>query len=280
MIQTPLTTPADATNFVCSFRPRSEVNQIIFRFSNHHVFLSHVELVRLVTELSQYYTTRYATIAARHRVTIREQPARRMNLWHLQVPCPGEILPLDARRLDGNDLLAVDAVEPPTSRAKRDGRLLDSTEDVKRRLRQQHQLDLWSYYLADRQPKTSSTTLVALHTSAAPADVMFNDTVAPAQVPAATNLVTPENSSTSSSSRAATNLAATGRQAPLPNWTNTVPRNSRVLDVEDATGFGRRKHSDPADRFDFVHRRRVRHCCLRSQLPSPTSPLGSPPTLL
>ncbi|KAH7709449.1 Pao retrotransposon peptidase family protein [Aphelenchoides avenae] len=108
-----LSTSADATNFVGSFRPATEVKRVIFWFSSDRAFLSHVELVRLFTELSQYYMVHYETIL--QYVVVSPSVCSRQDVWTygiFEYLVQAEVLLLDARpTMLPHDLLVRDASE-------------------------------------------------------------------------------------------------------------------------------------------------------------------------
>ncbi|KAH7696454.1 hypothetical protein AAVH_36473, partial [Aphelenchoides avenae] len=106
---------------------------------------------------------------------------------------------------DAEERLAIDTEVLTPRHSQRDARLLSSTEDVKLTLREQHQLGLWSYYLADHQPRTAP-----------------HDNADAVPVTVATNLVASETPTTPSYAGEATNLVALQQQALQPTSTTIV----------------------------------------------------------
>ncbi|KAH7693832.1 hypothetical protein AAVH_39129 [Aphelenchoides avenae] len=167
MLETPMSTPADTVSLICSFRPATEVKRVIFWFYSNHASQSHVELMRMVTELSSYYTTHYDTIM--QYVIVSPSGSNRQDDWTygiLKYLVQAEVMLPDARpTVLPHDLLARDATErqatgigdsPSPSRVGEADSLV-TVEDVKLYLRQQHQLDLWSHYDADHGSRVSPT---------------------------------------------------------------------------------------------------------------------------
>ncbi|KAH7718837.1 hypothetical protein AAVH_13723 [Aphelenchoides avenae] len=164
-----MSTPEDTVSLICSFRPARDVKRVIFWFRSDHASLSHVDLVRLVTVLSSYYTTHYKTVM--QYVVVSPSGNSRQDDWSygiLKYLVPAEVVVPDARStMLPHDLLARDASErhavdsedfqSPSRRRVGEADSLVMIEGVKHYLRVQHELDLWSHYDEDHGSKVSPT---------------------------------------------------------------------------------------------------------------------------
>jgi len=122
--------------------------------------------VRLVIELSQYYTTHYETIM--QYVVVSPSVSSRQDVWTygifkyliqaevLLLDALSTMLPHDLQAQDASDHQAINAEKPSPPRSQCS--YPNTIEDIKHYLRVRHQLDLWSHYYADHNVRTPART--------------------------------------------------------------------------------------------------------------------------